>query len=133
MGDVRRLGPALISEEQDLVATADEDILLHRREPWLMPGWVARLMSARCPHLPGVVLLSATFPVQHLPRELRALGVSLHDRMPAATVGTSDLRSNLKRGRFHPAELSLDSVTGKVMRSVWRIFTTGALSGSRQG
>ena len=37
----------------------------------------------RCADLAGVVLLPATFPTQHSPRKVRALGVALHDRMPA--------------------------------------------------
>ena len=44
-------------------------------------------MSTRRPDLPGVVLLSAAFPVQHLPGELRALGVT---RSADAIAGSAD-------------------------------------------
>jgi hypothetical protein len=48
--------------------------------------WAARNRSDRRADLVGVVVLSAAIPVQHLARTVRALGVSLHDRMPASTV-----------------------------------------------
>jgi len=63
-------------------------------------------MSTRRADLAGVVPLPAAFPVQHLARILRALHVSLHDRMPAATVWAADLRSKLKPRPFHPLTLT---------------------------
>ena len=57
--------------------------------------------------LTHVIPEPATLHEQHQPRVVRALGVRLDRRMPAAAVWTADLRTGLEAGRVvHDRECS---------------------------
>jgi hypothetical protein len=87
--------------------------------------------------LPRVVPQPTTLAVQHLPCVLRALGVSLHDWMPASTVRAQDLRSKLKIRWLHSPRTvaflydSLGHPLSRMIATGYDDYTVMAISGHR--
>jgi hypothetical protein len=89
--------PTVVEPEHDQVYSGAHTAIRQRAR--------ARLVSAGCPDLAGVVPLTATFLVQHLPRVLRAFGVSLRVAAFGHTSPTFDARRQLWLVLLAPAEV----------------------------